>query len=541
MAKQGVWVIDPDTAFRRKVEDRLCEDGFQVTGLERIPQSRLWNDEHALIISADLLPVQNPPATVVALIAPEREADQPRALESGARWFVPRDPAWLPHLSAVLEALQVDADRQIPAVLNQASPYAEARCRAEDFATLNEVAARIGHSLELQDVLEAAMDQVIILLDMEACIVSLVNEEAGELVLCAQRGLRFSHLGKCTPLAQGLPDRIVSAGEALVTGDVGQDPRLAAYDFAREQIHAMVIVPMHSRSRVVGTLGAISRNSHEFTEQEVALLWAIGNQVGTAVENARLYQAVKEHVASLEGAYTRLQEVDRVKEEFIQNVSHELRTPLTFLMGYVDLLLDGQLGSLAEAQHKGLEIVARKTNQVIRLVEGITTMEKVNLETLDLRPVDLGQLARMALEGCRFVATEADIELQEEIPDGLPWALADGVRIDQVFDNLLGNAIKFSPDGGTITVRVREEDGWLRVEVSDTGVGIPDEKLSRIFDRFYQVDGSSRRRFGGIGLGLAIVKLIVEAHGGQVWVESKVGEGSTFCFTLRKAPQKPEG
>ena len=130
----------------------------------------------------------------------------------------------------------------------------------------------------------------------------------------------------------------------------------------------------------------------------------------------------------------------------------------------------------------------------------------------------------------------AGISLQLDAPDELPPILVDRDRINQVFDNLLGNAIKFSPRGGTITIRVEAVDDIVRLTIADTGVGIPADKLERVFDRFYQVDGSATRRFGGAGLGLAIVRRIIEAHGGQIWVESDLGQGSSFKFTLPTEP-----
>jgi len=293
--------------------------------------------------------------------------------------------------------------------------------------------------------------------------------------------------------------------------------------------------PLVVGERLSGILQLSSRHPQAYDEKAQRLLLTIANQVATAVENAQLYQAVKEHATHLEEAYAKLKEVDQLKDELIQNVSHELRTPLTFVKGYVQLLLDEELGPLTEPQRRSLDVVARKTDHLARLVSDIVTLETVTRETLDRKPTDLGQLARMALEGCRPSATQASIKLREEIPAALPLVLADWSRISEVFDNLLANAIKFSPNGGTITVRVVEEGDWVRAEVSDTGIGIPAEKLPHVFDRFYQVDGSSRRRFGGVGLGLAIVKRIVESHGGRVGVESEPGKGSTFHFTLPKA------
>jgi PAS domain S-box-containing protein len=427
---------------------------------------------------------------------------------------------------------------QIAVAAENARLYADARQRAEELTALNAVAARLGQSLDLQEVLDAAMEEVARVLSVEASAVSLVNPEEGALVLQAQRGLRYDHRGMRIPAAQGLSGQVVRTGKVLITGDVEGDPRLAVPSFARERIRAMALIPMHSRGQVVGVLSAMSHSSREFTEREVSLLQAVANQVGTAVENAQLYQAVKEYAADLERAYARLKEADQVKDELIQNVSHELRTPLTFLKGYVQLLMEEELGPLNQEQRRSLEVVARKTTLLNRLVGDMVTLETAREAALDLAPVDLGQLARAALEGCQPLAARSGIELREEIPENLPRVMADRDRIGEVFYNLLHNAVKFSPGGGTITVRMTaQEEGYVQIEVSDTGIGIPEEKLDRIFDRFYQVDGSSRRRFGGVGLGLAIVKQIVEAHGGQVTARSRVGEGSAFQFSLPSVPQ----
>ncbi len=293
--------------------------------------------------------------------------------------------------------------------------------------------------------------------------------------------------------------------------------------------------PLVVGERLAGLLQLLCRQADAYDEQAQRLILIVANQVATAVENAQLYQAVREHAANLEEAYRQLQEVDKLKDELIQNVSHELRTPLTFVKGYVRLMREEELGPLTPDQQKALEVMDRKTDHLARLVSDIVTLETVSRETLEIRPTDLVQLAQMALEACRPAAVEAGIELCTEIPPRLPPVLADWARISEVFDNLLANAIKFSPDGGTITVRMEEEKDAVRVEISDTGIGIPRDKLARIFDRFYQVDGSTRRRFGGAGLGLAIVKRIVESHGGKVGVESEPGKGSTFHFTLPKA------
>jgi signal transduction histidine kinase len=264
----------------------------------------------------------------------------------------------------------------------------------------------------------------------------------------------------------------------------------------------------------------------------------LAEQVSVALRNAQLYQEISEHAESLERAYQRLREADQLKDELIQNVSHELRTPLTYIKSYAELLIDGELGVLSGEQIKSLSIISRKVDHLDQLIGDIVSLEVISKATLERTPANLGELGNMALEDCRPAATKAGVELKSDIQRRLPTIQVDVPRIVEVFDNLLDNAIKFSPNGGRITLRVREDGEFLRAEVIDTGIGIPPDKYSRIFERFYQVDGSSTRRFRGVGLGLAIVQRIVQAHGGTVGVESELGKGSVFHFTLPKNPPK---
>jgi signal transduction histidine kinase len=231
---------------------------------------------------------------------------------------------------------------------------------------------------------------------------------------------------------------------------------------------------------------------------------------------------------------TELKELDSLRSSIVRNVSHELRTPLTFIRGYAELLLDEAMGRINERQRKSLSILKGKADTLARLIDDITSLRLIERESLNLEPLSLAEIARTSLAGIKPYAEKAGIEIVEEIPEGLPLVPGDRYRLYQVFDNLLSNAVKFSPDGGKVTVHIRDDGAYLRVEVSDTGIGIPKDKLKRIFERFYQVDNSLARRFGGMGLGLSITKQIVEAHGGEIWAESEVGRGSTFFFTLPK-------
>jgi signal transduction histidine kinase len=300
-------------------------------------------------------------------------------------------------------------------------------------------------------------------------------------------------------------------------------------------VRSLLCVPLMVRERVIGTLAVDKDVPDGFTPVDERLLTIAAAQAAVAIENARLYEELKERAARLGQAYTDLQALDRLKDELVQNVSHELRTPLTFVKGYIELLLDGEMGQINEQQRESLAIVADKTNAIARLVSDILFLQQIEHQSLQLSDLNLVEVVRRALQSNQPPATAAGITLQAMAPPHLPPVRADRDRVNQVLDNLIGNAIKFSPNGGSITVQLEEANDMVQVSVSDTGIGIPPDQTERIFERFYQVDGSATRQFGGAGLGLAIVKRIVEAHGGHIWAKSQVDHGSTFLFTLPKA------
>jgi signal transduction histidine kinase len=301
-------------------------------------------------------------------------------------------------------------------------------------------------------------------------------------------------------------------------------------DYFDPEINSLLVVPLFVRNQVIGLLALDDTRANAFGD-EIRLLTIVAAQAAVAIENAQLYESLQVSYHDLESAFKALRELDRMKSELVQNISHELRTPLTFVRGYVELLQDGEMGDLNEEQKTAVDIVANKASLLSRLVDDIVTLQNTR-EQVQLRALSLAGVGRTALRAAQVSADEAEVALCDEIPADLPPVLGDEQRLTQVLDNLLSNALKFSDPGGTVTVRMCEEGGFIRTEVEDQGVGIPADKLPHVFERFYQVDGSTTRRFGGTGLGLAIVKQIVETHGGQVGAWSKQNEGSCFYFTI---------
>ena len=298
----------------------------------------------------------------------------------------------------------------------------------------------------------------------------------------------------------------------------------------------LLVIPLMARGEAVGLVELIDVDpTREFTESDLSLAQAIGNVVGNALENTRLYGALLRRAAELEAAYADLQEADRLKAEWVQNVSHELRTPLTTLIGYIDLILGEDLGPITEEQRDGLNIMSLKSNELRLLVDDILTIQELDRTLLTQTLASVSEIAQEAVEAKQLEAVDSGLLIDLNLPEQLEPIMLDVPRVRQVFDNLLDNAIKFSPGGGTIWVIVEDVETAVQVTVRDEGIGIPPDEHEKIWRRFYQVDGSMTRTYGGTGLGLAIVQQIVKGHNGRVWVESIPGQGSTFTFVLPRS------
>lgn len=217
---------------------------------------------------------------------------------------------------------------------------------------------------------------------------------------------------------------------------------------------------------------------------------------------------------------------------FIQNVSHEFRTPLSILQGYAELLHSGDLGPLAPEQRRATEIMVDRARSLQKLVERIGVLLSTRARASLSMPLALAGIAATVVEGKREAATEAGLILETHIEQEVPLVSGDPDKVRAAIDCLLDNALKFTPRGGRVDVRVCSEANWVCVQVSDTGIGLKKEETERIFSPFYQLDGSTTRRYGGLGLGLGLVKAVVAEHGGQIEVTSEPGRGSNFTVKL---------
>jgi len=232
-----------------------------------------------------------------------------------------------------------------------------------------------------------------------------------------------------------------------------------------------------------------------------------------------------------------LKKAENMRRDFVANVSHELRTPVTVIKGYAETLLDGILESDPVRAIRFVEIIASHSERLTNLINDILTLSSLETKeaVLELNPIDVSGTISKACMLLQERAVKKNITiLNESSGAALPRVMADQGRLEQVLVNLLENAIKYTPDGGSVRLFTEDDDTYVKVSVADTGIGIPFKDLPRIFERFYRVDEARTREQGGTGLGLAIVKHIVQLHDGNVSVTSEPGQGSVFSFTLKK-------
>lgn len=265
-------------------------------------------------------------------------------------------------------------------------------------------------------------------------------------------------------------------------------------------------------------------------------------QYQTALQeaNQKLEQRVKERTAELEKALEQLHSLNELKSNLVANISHELRTPLTHLTGYLDLLLSGDLGVLNPQQRTALEVIQRSSERLAQLIEDLIlfSVSEKNQIYLNIRPVNACELLSAIHQRNAQKANEKQVRFRFDPPTEFLYIAADQEKISWVLMQLVDNAIKFTPPMGEIHLYTEKDEGFLKIFVSDTGIGIPQNQQEQIFEPFVQLDGSSTRKAGGTGLGLALARRIVEAHGSIIYVHSEENKGSTFSFALKIVPHK---
>lgn len=405
---------------------------------------------------------------------------------------------------------------------------------------LQSVSESLSQALTPQQVVSSVIEQGVNTLGAHAGTVTLLNNAGNELEIVGTVNFPQEVVKKWKrfPLSQQVPIADAIRGNSPVIVESFAEwsdhyPGLGPLASVTGS-QALAAFPLVVEGRTIGALGLSFPTPQRFSEDDLAFMLALAQQCAQALERARLYETEQKLRTQAEAA-------NRMKDEFLATVSHELRTPLNAILGWSQMLKNGSLDD--GARQKALTTIERNARAQTQLIDDLLDVSRIitGKLRLDIRAVDLTSVAMAAVDAVRPAAEAKEIRLQTLLDPQAGPISGDPDRLQQVVWNLLSNAVKFTPKGGRVQIRLERINSHVEIVVSDTGIGIDEEFLPHVFDRFRQLDGSKTRRHGGLGLGLAIVRQLVELHGGTVSAENNGEEqGSTFTVKLPLLPMRNE-
>lgn len=429
---------------------------------------------------------------------------------------------------AVSEGVDGVATRRLDEEINKCN---------EQLRLTYDVQTQITRSINLDETLDAVVKNVPQMIGLENCIIFIIEDN--EIVEVKTTERLKKKFGKFRVSMDELiaTRKALETGQAIVIEDISQYSEISKRMVDMVGARTGIILPLAARGKMIGAIWLYNTGEPKtYSKDDVARAKALSNQVASAVDNAMLFNELSRAKGELEASYERLKSLDRMKMEFFTVISHELRTPLTTIKGYAELIRDGMLGPVNDQQRDRLSRIDSSVDRLTSIVESLSDLSGVASKQYagEKIPVSLNELIDEVVRGIVFVAEAKQIPITVDIPLKLPMVNVDRNRIQQVFLNILNNAIKYTSAGGKISIVARDKGDHLLVSIHDTGIGIPGEDLENIFSGFYHAGYKLSYEYKGVGLGLAISRQIIQNHGGKIWAESEPGKGSTFYFTLPK-------
>jgi signal transduction histidine kinase len=413
--------------------------------------------------------------------------------------------------------------------------------RLSELSALFQLSTTLNLQLRLEDILEIIVRRVVSTLSAQQASIMIYDPETGMLETRASYGLESEFARNARrKLGEGIAGWVAQRGEAV---QLDSDARMGAFRSqhkANRNITSALSLPLKVGERCVGVLN-VNRINHPETFQlhhrEVLQIFA--DHVGSVVERAETLERLGSRTRELEAVNHKLNEMNHLKDVFLSTASHELKTPLTSVIGYAELLDDNEERMTREQRSEFLRRMRAEAGRLLGLIEDILDLTRIESGKLTLRCVSMSvnEVAHAAVETSRSLAQKHGVELVERLDPLLPNVSLDEVKLRQVLVNLLVNAVKFSPERGTILLETLRDGDFVRIHVADQGEGIAPEDTAHIFELFGQ--GEHGARAGGLGIGLHLVKRITELHGGHVGVNSRAGEGSTFWLRLPLVAAEP--
>lgn len=424
---------------------------------------------------------------------------------------------------------------RVAEVIGNIKLYIQIQERVDDLVALKEISSTMSSEPNLEKVLSLISQKTAQALSADFCAFMLYDEKTNELV--SHSGLMDSNKNWHISLQESSSRavRTFCEGKIFVSENIHNDPLALDLSPHFPQFYSMLVVPLRVEKESIGLLYIGSKEKQFFTPEQLRLALLISDESAVIIQNAYLYTRLQEVNRELE-------QLDKIKNNFISIASHELRTPLTTIKGALSLILDEEVGSVNAQQKHFLGIANHSVNRLDLLISELLDISQIQAGQLILKMGDtsVSSILNQIKENIKEQMAQKNLNFFiESKVDQLPNLQCDPQRISQAIENLISNAIKFTPMGGKIVFSGEDTGEFMILKVSDTGIGISSENQEKIFDKFYQIDSSSTREVGGTGLGLTIVKSIVELHGGRVWVESRLGEGATFYLLLPKTKCNP--
>jgi signal transduction histidine kinase len=421
--------------------------------------------------------------------------------------------------------------------------------RTQELSALNAVAGVVSRSLDLERILQDALDETIEVMGMQGGAIFRLDEETQSLVQVTHRNLgpEMVALGDNLPLNSSIIRQVLETQHPASRLVRDYPPGAVRQALEKGGWQTVVSIPLVAQEKVVGAMNVISQEVLPPSEEALAVPAAIGQQIGVAIDNARLYEQSVEYARQMELARQAADAANASKSIFLANVSHELRTPLVSILGFARIVQkrlderifpqvlqsDTRTKKAMGQVDENLEIILSEGQRLTTLINNLLDLEKIEAGKMEwhFQPVSAGDTIRHAAAATAALFDGKPLSLILDIPPILPMVRADPDKLLQVVINLISNAVKFSPQG-VILVAASSQGNAVTVRVTDQGVGIDPKDQEHLFEKFTQVGDALTSKPKGTGLGLAISKEIVEHHAGRIWVESQPGQGSTFAFTV---------
>ena len=412
----------------------------------------------------------------------------------------------------------------------------QVRTRLLELSAMFHLSTTLNLQLKLPVVLEIIVRRVVSALRAQQASIMLFNPESGELETRAAYGLESEFTrGARVKFGSGIAGRVAESGEPALLNRSNDDTSFTQHYKSDRNITSALSLPLRVGERCIGVLNVNRINHPElFEDHHREILTMFSEHVAAVIERAEVLDRLGSRSRELEEANVRLTELNAMKDVFLSTASHELKTPLTSVIAYAELLDDQGERLDGNQRSDFLHRLRTEAGRLMGLIEDILDLTRLESGKMTLKPITMSvrDVVHAAVETSRALAGKTDVKLVEQFEDGLPHLPLDDVKMGQVITNMIGNAVKFSPRGATVAVRVLREPRWVRIDVADEGPGVNAEEAAHIFELFGQGTSGGERPDAGVGIGLHLVKRISELHGGHVGVISQPGEGSTFWVRL---------